>query len=80
MLLSVKQKIFVSLLFVAFFASIFFGFFIYISQKQTFFDSIEYRLNSGINGADLYLGKDFIDKYTFETPMDSNEYEVHLKE
>ena len=78
MLLSVKQKIFVSLLFVAFFASIFFGFFIYISQKQTFFDSIEYRLNSGINGADLYLGKDFIDKYTFETPMDSNEYEVHL--
>lgn len=61
MLLSVKQKIFVSLLFVAFFASIFFGFFIYISQKQTFFDSIEYRLNSGINGADLYLGEDFID-------------------
>ena len=78
MLLSVKQKIFVSLLFVAFFASIFFGFFIYISQKQTFFDSIEYRLNSGINGADLYLGEDFIDKYTSETPMDSNEYEIHL--
>ena len=78
MLLSVKQKIFVSLLFVAFFASIFFGFFIYISQKQTFFDSIEYRLNSGINGTDLYLGEDFIDKYTSETPMDSNEYEIHL--
>ena len=79
MLLTVKQKIFVSLLFVAFFASIFFGFFIYFSQKQTFFDSIEHRLNSGIHGADLYLGNELIDTYTSENPMDSEEYEVHLK-
>jgi methyl-accepting chemotaxis protein len=79
MLLTVKQKIFVSLLFVAFFASIFFGFFIYFSQKQTFFDSIEHRLNSGINGADLYLGNEFIDNYTLENPMDSSQYDIHLK-
>jgi len=79
MLLTVKQKIFISLLFVAFFASTFFGFFIYFSQKQTFFDSIEHRLNSGINGVDLYLGNEFIDTYTSENPMDSEEYEVHLK-
>ncbi|MFA7083752.1 MAG: methyl-accepting chemotaxis protein [Arcobacteraceae bacterium] len=78
MLLTVKQKIFVSLLCIAFFASAFFGFFIYLSQKQSFFDSIEHRLKSGINGIDLYLGNDFIDTYNSKNPMDSDAYDKHL--
>jgi len=79
MLLSVKQKIFMALLFVAFFASIIFGFFIYFSLKETFFETVQYRLHSGINGTHLYLGDDFIDKYTKETPIDSLEYDISMK-
>ncbi|MDD2697744.1 MAG: methyl-accepting chemotaxis protein [Arcobacteraceae bacterium] len=79
MLLSVKQKIFMALLFIAFFASLIFGFFIYFSLKQTFFETIQYRLHSGVNGTNLYLGDDFIDKYTSENPMSSSEYDIYMK-
>ena len=79
MLLSVKQKIFMALLFIAFFASLIFGFFIYFSLKQTFFENIQYRLHSGVNGTNLYLGDDFIDKYTSENPMSSSEYDIYMK-
>ncbi len=79
MVVSVKQKIFMAPLFVAFFASIIFGFFIYFSLKETFFETVQYRLHSGINGTHLYLGDDFIDKYTKETPIDSLEYDVSMK-
>lgn len=79
MLLSVKQKIFMALLFVAFFASLIFGFFLYFSLKQTFFETVQYRLHSGINGTHLYLGEDFIDKYTSENPISDSDYDISMK-
>lgn len=79
MMLTVKQKIFISLLFIAFFASTIFGIFIYISLKQSFFEGVEYRLQSAIGATHLYLGDDFVDKYTTENPISTSEYDNHLK-
>ncbi|MFW3354200.1 hypothetical protein [Aliarcobacter butzleri] len=41
MVISVKQKIFISLMTISLFASISFGIFIYYSQKNTFYDSMQ---------------------------------------
>ncbi|QKF73599.1 MCP-domain signal transduction protein [Aliarcobacter faecis] len=70
MVIGVKQKIFISLISISLFASISFGFFIYISQKNTFYESLEKQLRAAINATILYLGEDFVDKYTQENPID----------
>jgi len=75
MVISVKQKILISLMTISLFASISFGFFIYISQKDTFYNSLEKQLRAGINAAVLYLGEDFIDRYTQKNPINK---ELHL--
>lgn len=59
MVISVKQKIFISLMTISLFASISFGIFIYYSQKNTFYDSMQNQLKAGIEATSLYLGGRF---------------------
>jgi len=79
MVISIKNKIFIAFTLVSLLCGIFFGFFIYYTQKNIFYDSIEKQLKSGINGALLYLGDDFIDKYTIENPINRNLYSSYVE-
>ena len=79
MVISVKQKIFISLMTISLFASISFGIFIYYSQKNTFYDSMQNQLRAGINATSLYLGEDFVDKYTLDNPIDADLHLNYIK-
>ena len=72
MVISVKQKIFFALVGLSLFASITFGIYVYITEKNTFYTSTQNQLRAGINAAKLYLGEDFVDKYNMENPIDKD--------
>ncbi len=76
MVVSVKQKIFLSLIMVSLFASISFGFYLYFNQKSSYYESIKYQLKAGINATTLYLGDDYVDTYTKDNPISD---ELHLE-
>ena len=76
MVVSVKQKIFLSLIMVSLFASISFGFYLYFNQKSSYYESIKYQLKAGINATTLYLGDDYVDTYTKDNPIS---HELHLE-
>ncbi len=76
MVISVKQKIFLSLILVSLFASVSFGFYLYFNQKSSYYESIKYQLKAGINATTLYLGDDYVDIYTQANPISD---ELHLE-
>ena len=76
MVISVKQKIFLSLILVSLFASVSFGFYLYFNQKASYYNSLKYQLKAGINAALLYLGEDYFDKYDLNNPISD---ELHLE-
>ena len=79
MVISVKQKIFLSLILVSLFASLSFGFYLYFNQKYSYYNSIKYQLNAGINASLLYLGEDYVDSYTLDNPISEDEHLKNVK-
>lgn len=79
MVISVKQKIFLSLILVSLFASLSFGFYLYFNQKSSYYNSIKYQLNAGINASLLYLGEDYVDSYTLDNPISEDEHLKNVK-
>jgi methyl-accepting chemotaxis protein len=77
--LSVKQKLFFAMFFIAFTSSIAFGIYIYTSQKSLFYQSMEEKLLSATEAGGLYLGNDYVDKYTNDTPISEENHLTNLK-
>lgn len=64
---------------VSLFASLSFGFYLYFNQKSSYYNSIKYQLNAGINASLLYLGEDYVDSYTLDNPISEDEHLKNVK-
>jgi methyl-accepting chemotaxis protein len=74
MALTMRQKLSLAFFLITFITSIIFGIFLYQSQKNQFYSSVDKQLVASVEALDLILGGDFVDKYTKDSPMDKDEY------
>ncbi|NLU34950.1 MAG: methyl-accepting chemotaxis protein [Wolinella succinogenes] len=79
MKLTISRKITLATALFVLISTLFYVFFIYHTQKETFLEETRFKLRLGAEAANAILQQDFVDRYTKENPPSELEHEAWVR-